>query len=75
MTNWYGIDGISFEWCGSQKDPLLHYRGHVFSEPDIEDGLWRNYLEDNGNPDEWESYVMDNAVNYLEDVIIATESE
>ena len=57
---------------------LLHYKGRIFNDPDIEGALWDNYLEDGGNPDnhdEWESYVMHNAVNYLEDVIYFTESE
>lgn len=75
MPNWYGIEGISFEWRGFQNDPLLHYKGYTFNEIDIEDGLWQNYLEDGDNHDEWVSYVKDNAVNYLEDVINATEGE
>lgn len=53
-------------------------RGRIFNDPDIEGALWDNYLEDGGNPDnhdEWESYVMHNAINYLEDVIYFTESE
>lgn len=78
LPNWYGIPGIGFEWRGSQSDALLHYKGRIFNDPDIENALWDNYLEDGGNPDnhdEWESYVMHNAVNYLEDVIYFTESE
>nr|DAO32171.1 MAG TPA: hypothetical protein [Caudoviricetes sp.] len=57
---------------------MLHYKGRKFYNCDIEDALWDNYLEDGGNPDnhnEWESYVMHNAINYLEDVIYFTESE
>ena len=75
LPNWYGIPGISFEWGGSQSDPMLHYKGHVFNANDMQDGLWENYQEDGGNHDEWASYVKDNAVNYLEDVINATEGE
>lgn len=78
LPNWYGIPGIGFEWRGSMSTPLLHYKGRKFYDSDIEDALWENYLEDGRNPDnhdEWECYVMDNAVNYLEDVIYATESE
>ena len=75
LPNWYGIPGISFEWRGSQSDPMLHYKGHVFNANDMQDGLWENYREDGGNHDEWASYVKDNAVNYLEDVINATEGE
>ena len=78
LPNWYGIPGIGFEWRGSQSDPMLHYKGRIFNDPDIEGALWDNYLEDGGKPDnhdEWESYVMHNAINYLDDVIWATESE
>lgn len=78
LPNWYGIPGIGFEWCGPWSDALLHYKGRTFYNDDIQDALWENYVEDGGNPDnndEWECYVMDNAVNYLEDVIYATEGE
>lgn len=37
---------------------------------DIEDELWQLFLDD-----DWEHYVIDNAINYLEDIIFATESE
>lgn len=72
LPNWYGIPGIGFEWCGSQSDALLHYNGHTFYEPNITDALWDNYNEDGGDPDnesEWVAYVIDNAVNYLNDLI------
>lgn len=36
-------------------------KGHTFDKNDIED--------------DWEHYVNDNAINYLEDIIFATESE
>ena len=78
LPNWYGIPGIGFEWRGAWNDPILHYKGHTFYNDGIQDALWENYLEDGGNPDnndEWEVYVMDNAVNYLEDVIYTTEGE
>lgn len=78
LPNWYGIEGIGFEWRGPWNDPMLHYKGHVFNAHDMQDGLWESYIEDGGDPDndnEWESYVVDNAVNYLEDIIFATESE
>lgn len=41
--------------------------GHTFDKNDIEDGLFLD--------DEWEHYVNDNAIGYLEDIIFATESE
>lgn len=34
LPNWYGI---GFEWRGSQSDALLHYKGRIFNDPDIED--------------------------------------
>lgn len=72
LPNWYGIEGIGFEWRGAWNDPILHYKGHRFNGTDIQDAMWENYVEDGGNIDsheEWESYVMDNAVNYLDDII------
>ena len=79
LPNWYGIEGIGFEWRGAWNEPLLHYKGHTFYNWDIEDALWDNYVEDGGDPNnngpEWERYVMDNAVSYLDDIINATESE
>lgn len=75
LPNWYGIPDIGFEWRGAWNEPLLHYKGQVFYSSDIEDGLYENYVEDGDNHDEWTSYVKDNAVNYLEDIINATEGE
>lgn len=78
LPNWYGIEGIGYEFRGVWSDPLLHYKGRTFYTDDIHDGLWWNYVEDGGNPDnecDWVAYVIDNAVDYLEDIIFATESE
>ena len=78
LPNWYGIDSIGFEFLDVWSDPLLHYKGRTFYADDIQDVLWDNYVEDGGNTDnddEWVAYVSANAVNYLEDVIFATESE
>lgn len=72
LPNWYGIEGIKFEWRGAMSTPLLHYKGRTFYDCDIEDALYDNYVEDGGNTDnndEWESYVIANAVNYLDDII------
>lgn len=72
LTNWYGIDSIGFEFRGVWNDPLIHYKGHEFYEPDIHDGLWEHYTEDGGDPnndDTWKQYVIDNVVDYLEDII------
>lgn len=51
LHNWYGIDSIGFKRRGSQSDPILHYKGRRFNGTDIQDGLWDNYVEDGGNPD------------------------
>lgn len=78
LPNWYGIPGIGFEWCGSQSDPMLHYKGHVFSGNDIQDGLWENYQEDleTGYTSlEWEEYVRKNATAYLDDVLFIEREE
>lgn len=72
LPNWYGIESIGFEWRGSQNDPILHYKGHRFSGTDIQDAMWDTYMENGGNPhneDEWFNFVVDNAVNYLEDLL------
>ena len=78
LPNWYGIESIGFEWRGSQNDPILHYKGHRFSGTDIQDAMWDTYRENGGDPDsdsEWKHYVIDNAVDYLEDLILAMEGE
>ena len=71
LPNWYGIDGIKFEWRG-QQDGLLYYKKHIFNANDIQDGLWELYQEEieNGLPHiEWEAFVIANAISYLEDII------
>lgn len=78
LPNWYGIHGIGFEWRGSQRDPMLHYKGHVFNAHDMQDGLWENYQEDleTGYTSlEWEEYVRDNATNYLDDALFFEREE
>ena len=72
LPNWYGVEGIGFEWRGPWNEPILHYRGHTFYNFDIEDGLWNFYIEDGGDPDndgKWVAYVNDYAVDYLDDII------
>jgi hypothetical protein len=71
MPDWYGIEGIKFEWLG-QQDALLHYKGHSFNANDLQDGLWEVYQEEieNGlSSIEWEEFVIANAIGYLEDLI------
>lgn len=69
LPNWYGIPDIGFEWRGAWNDPILHYKGHRFNGTDIQDAMWESYLDNDGD------WVIANAVNYLEDVINATEGE
>lgn len=72
LPKWYGIDSISFEWRGAWSDPILHYKGHRFNGSDIQDSLWESYQDLGGDPNndgDWVAYVIDNAVNYLEDII------
>lgn len=57
------------------RDQSCTTRGHTFDKNDIEDGLWQMFLDDDWNTDDWEHYVNDNAIGYLEDIIFATESE
>lgn len=75
MPNWYGIEAIKYEWRGPQKPPILHYKDYTFDGNDIEDELWQMFLDDDWNTDDWEHYVINNAINYLEDIIFITESE
>lgn len=42
LPNWYGIEGIDFEWRGAWNDPILHYKGHRFNGTDIQDAMWES---------------------------------
>lgn len=73
-----GIPEIDFEWRGSQRDPMLHYKWHVFNANDMQDGLWENYRDDlemGYTSLEWEEYVMSNATDYLEDALFFEREE
>lgn len=51
---------------------VLRYKGRKFNGNDVQDGLWESYQEtlDNiNNCAEWEDFVINNAVDYLEDII------
>lgn len=75
MPNWYGIEGIKFEWIGTQSDPQLRYKGYTFSEPDILNGLWDTYREVMDDFTRWEEFVIANAIAYLEDIIATIDTE
>lgn len=68
LPNWYGIEGIKFEWRG-QQDGFLYYKKHIFNANDIQDSLWEFYQEDIENGLEWEEFVIANAIGYLEYLI------
>lgn len=65
MPNWYGIEGISFEWRGAWNEPLLHYKGQVFYSSDIEDALYENYVEDGGNLDNHDEWIDLDELRFL----------
>lgn len=69
MPNWYGIEDIQFEWLGTQSDPLLHYKGCFFNEPDVMKALWDMYREAGNGTTVWGEFVAANAIGYLEDII------
>lgn len=85
MANYRGVDGIEFVSHGAWSDPELIYNGKSFNYWDIEDALWGEFCEivseDTGKSimeidsnmndyeDDFDLFVQDNAVNYLEDCI------
>lgn len=46
MAQFYGIEGIAFNWHGQWADPTITYKGHEFNYWDVEDALYSNYKED-----------------------------
>ncbi|MBO7734834.1 MAG: hypothetical protein J6S67_19900 [Methanobrevibacter sp.] len=77
--NWRGEEKIDMIWHGEWADPELEYKDHTFNYWDIEDALWEMFLEETGHKDsesndpsveiEFNKYIQDNAVDYLEDMI------
>jgi 6-pyruvoyl-tetrahydropterin synthase len=46
-NNYYrGIRGIIFLWHGSTADPELSYKGMTVNYYDVEDTIWKEYIED-----------------------------
>lgn len=79
-----GTDGIEYVSHGAWSDPELIYDGKSFNYYDIDDALWDMFCEDiaeergvprnkvnefNVNLSDFDRFVQDNAVNYLEDCI------
>lgn len=77
--NYRGAKDVEFVSHGQWADPDLVYNGYTFNYWDIEDALWSMFLEDTGHKDsesgdpkveeEFDKYVRDNVVSYLEDAI------
>lgn len=80
-----GTDGIEYVFHGAWNDPELIYDGKSFNYWDIESALWDEFCEivsedtgksiteidsnTNDYEDDFNLFVQDNAVNYLEDCI------
>lgn len=85
MANYRGADGIEFVFHGAWSDPELIYDGKSFKYWDIDNALWdmfceivsedtgKSIMEIDSNMNDYEDdfnlFVQDNAVNYLEDCI------
>lgn len=78
-SSWRGHPEIQFEYNGASSDPSLIWQGYVFNLYDIEDALWEEFLEERGLSDnasgdpaveqEFDEYLADKAVGYLEDCV------
>ena len=63
MSNFYGIDGVVFNWHGTNSDPSITYKGHEFNYWDVEETLWNYYTED--NPGKLECDLLEGFVNWM----------
>lgn len=78
LPDWYGISGIGFEYRGAVDDPLLHYKGRTLNANAIQDAIWDSFVDETGILDdgiEWENYVRDKAISYLDDIIDLCENQ
>lgn len=83
--NYRGTEGVRFVWNGCMSDPELLYDGKLFNYYDIENALWDMFVEymveecgvshdtiierEQEFEDDFDRFVQDNCVNYLEDCI------
>lgn len=85
MVNFYNIEGIRFNWHGTQSDPTITYKDREFNYWDVEDALYNNYKEDHkdrpdlchGEDDDFAAWLEghpEEAYNLLDDWIWAAES-
>lgn len=60
LPDWYGIEGIKFQFINTQTDPRIWYKGRDCSCYDVEDTMWEDYLHDGGNEngDDFERYMQ-----------------
>lgn len=74
-----GCKDITMIGHGAWSDPELEYNGYLFNYWDIEDALWDGFLDETGYSDaqsddpkveeEFNTYVKERCVDYLEDCI------
>ena len=74
-----GCKGVTMIGHGAWSDPELEYNGYLFNYWDIEDALWYDFLEGTGYSDaqsedpkveeEFNAYVKERCVDYLDDCI------
>ena len=48
LPDWYGINGIKFQFINTQTDPRIWYEGKDCSCFDVEDTMWERFYEDMG---------------------------
>lgn len=48
LPNWYGIEGIRFQYINDNTDPRIWYKGRDCSCYVVEDTMWDRFHEDMG---------------------------
>lgn len=74
--NYRGVPEIEFVWHGEWADPELIYKDETFNYWEVEDALWQDYLDENGDEndeDAFDKYVREHAVNMLDDWLSVRE--
>ena len=70
LPDWYGIEGIKFQFINTQTDPRIWYKGRDCSCYDVENTMWDRWLYENEdyNPSirendyvGFERYMLDHA--------------
>lgn len=72
LPNWYGIEGIKFQYINDWADPRIWYKGKDCSCYVVEDTMWERFWEDMGEEvmeamtetermGIFKSYMLDNA--------------